>query len=319
LPGDGEMSELKLEVDDDLEADNVAYAALPSVQKVRVGIISDNPFLLEALAANTGVDATRISASSTRGEFDCLVSDGAAIIESDHAVLAVNPPDTAGLWRTTGAREHPEITSVERAHPVNSFLSYGDLNVESVPTRETASWLKPIVSAAKDPLICAGDDGRRRIVMIGFDLARSDLPLKVEFPILLANAVSWLAGRDSPATQRAMRTGQPATVQTSAPAARITTPAGDTREVAASDGSLVFADTLRVGKYEVSDAPSFAASLLSEAESNTAPLDSIRTRTGEAKGQVETFQSEREAWRWVALLGLALLMIEWWVYNRRIA
>jgi hypothetical protein len=81
----------------------------------------------------------------------------------------------------------------------------------------------------------------------------------------------------------------------------------------------VFAYTLRVGKYEVSEGPPLAASLLSEAESNTEPRDSIMTRAGEAKGQVETFLSEREAWRWIALLGLAVLMIEWWAYNRRIA
>ena len=111
--------------------------------------------------------------------------------------------------------------------------------------------------------------------MIGFDLARSDLPLKVEFPILLANVVSWLAGLDSPATQRVVRTGQPVTGQTLAPAARITTPAGDTREVASRDGSFVFADTLRVGKYEVSEGPPLAASLLSEAESNTEPRESL--------------------------------------------
>lgn len=155
--------------------------------------------------------------------------------------------------------------------------------------------------------------------MIGFDLARSDLPLKVEFPVLLANAVSWLVGKDSPATVRAIRAGQALTIQASGPSASITTPAGETREVESRDGSVVFADTLRVGKYEVTAAPPFAASLLSEAESNTAPRDSIWTRAGEAKGQMESFYSEREAWRWVALLGLAVLMIEWWAYHRMIA
>ena len=155
--------------------------------------------------------------------------------------------------------------------------------------------------------------------MIGFDLTRSDLPLKVEFPILLANAMSWLAGKDSPATERAIRAGQPATIQTSSPSARITTPDGDTREVAAREGSIVFADTLRTGTYEVKAAPPFAVSLLSEAESNTAPRDSIKTRAGSVSGQRATFSSEREAWRWIAVLGLAVLTIEWWAYHRRIA
>ena len=234
-------------------------------------------------------------------------------------MLVINPPDATGLWRATGQREHPEVNSVDRSHPVNSFLNYADLHVENVTNRETASWLKPIASDGNDPLIWAGDDGRRRIVMIGFDLARSDLPLKVEFPILLANSMSWLAGRESPATERAIRAGQTKTIHTSAPSAIITTTDGDTREVAARDGSIVFADTLRVGKYEVKAAPPFAVSLLSEAESNTVPRDSIKTRAGEVSGQPETFSSEREAWRWIGLFGLAALMIEWWAYHRRIA
>lgn len=318
-PGEGALTELKLDVEDDLAADNVAYAFLANTRRVRVGVISENPFLLEALAANPDIAASKISAGSKGVEFDCLVTDGVGAIESDRPMVAINPPDAAGLWHATGQREHPEITSVERSHPVNSFLSYGDLHVENVASRETASWLKPIVSAGSAPLIWAGDDGRRRIVMIGFDLARSDLQLKVEFPILLANAMSWLAGRDSPATERAVRAGQPVTIQTSSASASITTPTGETREVVARDGSVVFADTLRVGTYDVTAAPPFASSLLSEAESNTSPRDSIRTRAGDAKGQTETFLSEREAWRWVALFALAVLMIEWWVYHRRIA
>ena len=319
IPGEAELVELKLDLQDDLVSDNVAYAFLPSARKVRVGVISENPFLLEALAANAEVDARKISGSSIDAEVDCIVSDGAAGIETGRPVLAINPPDAAGQWHATGQLDNPEITSVERAHPVNSFLSYGDVHIEKIASRWAESWLKPIVSAGSTPVIWAGDDGHRRVVMIGFDLARTDLPLKVEFPILLANAVSWLAGRESPATELAIRAGQPATIQTSAPSVSVTTPAGESLEVTSRDGSAVFADTMRVGTYGVGSAPSFAASLLSESESNTAPRDSIRTRAGEAKRQLETFRTEREVWQWIALIALAVLMIEWWAYHRRIA
>lgn len=318
-PSNGALAELKLNLEDDLPADNVAYTFLPGTHRVRVGVISENPFLLQALEANPEIEASEISAGSNGDEFDCLVSDGVVGIESHRPVLAINPPDAAGFWHATGQREHPEITSVEHSHPVNSLLNYGDLHVEGFTIRETVMWLKPIVSAGNDPVIWAGDDGHRRIVMIGFDLARTDLPLKIEFPILLANSLSWLADRDSPASERAVRAGQPLSFQTSAPSASITTPAGDTREAVARDGAVVFADTMRVGTYDVKSAPSFAASLLSEAESNITPRDSIRTRAGEAKGQMETFHSEREAWRWIVLFAFGVLMIEWWSYHKRIS
>ena len=319
VPGQGALAELKLDAQDDLAADNVAYAFLPSTHRIRAGVISENPFLLQALASNPDIAVSKIGAGSDTAGFDCLVSDGAGTIETNRALLLINPPDVAGFWRGTGQREQPEITSVERSHPINNFLRYGDLHIETVTTRETADWLKPIVSAGNDPLIWAGDDGRRRLVVIGFDLSLSDSPLKVEFPILLANSMSWLAGRHSPGADQTIRAGEPVTIQTPSSSASITTPTGDIREVASRDGSVVFADTLRVGRYDVKDGAPFAASLVSETESNTLPRDSINTRAGEVSGQAETFHSEREAWRWFALFGLAVLMIEWWAYQKRIA
>jgi hypothetical protein len=324
LPPAGGLSELKLIVRDDLSSDDVAYAFLPDARRMRVGVISDNPFLLQALAVNTDFDARKIGPSSNAAlsDFDCIVSEGPMrgdVVDSARPMLVINPSDAAGLWRAGAARERPEITSVERSHPVNSYLSYADLHVESMPSREVAAWLKPIVSGPNDPLIWAGDDGRRRVVMIGFDLSQSDLPLKVEFPILLANSVAWLAGREALTTEAAVRAGQPITLRTPSAGVTVTTPAGDALEVAARDGVVIFADTLRAGAYEVKDASPFAASVLSESESDTTPRDSIKTRSGEVTGQVASFHSEREFWRWVALAALTVLTVEWWVYHRRIA
>lgn len=319
----GGLAELKLNPGDDLASDDVAYTFLPDARRLRVGVISDNPFLIQALAVNTDFDASKIAstANGALSDFDCIVSEGALrsdVIESNRPILVINPSDVAGLWRASTPRERPEVTSVERSHPVNSYLSYADLHVESAMRREVASWLKPIVSGSNDGLIWAGGDGRRRAVMIGFDLAQSDLPLKVEFPILLANSVAWLAGREALTTDRAVRAGQPVTLRAAAESVSVTTPAGDTEEMAVRDGLIIFADTLRAGVYEVRGEPPFAASLLSESESDTAPRDSIKTRTGEVSGQASSFYTEREFWRWVAVAALSVLTIEWWVYHRRI-
>ena len=322
LPQAGGLAELKINVADDLASDNVAYAYLADARRPRVAVISDNPFLLQAVAANDALDARKVSQDAPLASFDCVVTDGAVaanVIESGRALLAINPSDVAGWWHATGAQERPEITSVDRGHPVNSYLSYADVHIESAARREASAWLRPVVSAGNDALILAGEDHSRRVVMIGFDLAQSDLPLKVEFPILLANAAGWLAGRDTPASERAVRTGQPIVFHTTEAGATVNLPGGDEQSLAARDGAVAFADTLRAGVYQVKDAPPFAASLLSESESDTAPRDSIRTRAGEVSGQAETFKAEREAWRWLALVALAVLAFEWWVYHKRIA
>jgi Ca-activated chloride channel homolog len=322
LPSAGGLAELRLNLDDDLASDNLAYAYLADARRPRIAVISDNPFLLQAIAANDSLDARKVSLDAPLATFDCLITDGAIaanVIDSNRPLLAINPSDVAGWWQAAGKAERPEITSVDRGHPVNSYLSYADVHIESVTRREASPWLRPIVSAASDALISAGERSERRIVMIGFDLAESDLPLKVEFPILLANAVGWLAGGDAPASERTVRTGQPLVIRTTEASAAIRLPDGDEQRVAARDGAIAFADTLRAGLYQVNNGPPFAASLLSESESDTAPREAIKTRTGEISGQVETFKTEREAWRWLALAALAVLSFEWWVYHRRIA
>ena len=322
LPSSGGMAELKLVIEDDLAADNTAYAVVPDARRTRVGVASDDQFLLQALAANAELDARMMTANMDASAFDCIISEGAAdaeILKSTKPLLAINPPDLEGAWHSEGERERPPITYVDRSHPVNNYLSYADLHIESATARKLAVWLRPILTSANDALISAGDNNGRRVVMMSFDPARSDLPLKVEFPILLFNSINWLAGREGAAADRAVRVGQPFTIQTSGEGVTVTTPGGETEEVAAREQTAIFADTLRAGVYQVSGSPAFAASLLSEAESDTTPRETIKTRAGEVSGEAETFYSEREWWRWIALLALGVLAAEWWVYHRRIA
>jgi Ca-activated chloride channel homolog len=322
LPQTGGLAELQLYAEDDLASDNTAYAMLPDSRKVRVAVASDNPFLIQALAVNSSIEARKLnSTSAPLDDFDCLITEGgisSEMLATNKPLLAINPLDVAGFWDANGMMETPAITSIDRSHPVNSYLSYGDLHIETATRRTASAWLKPIVQSGGDALIWAGDN-KRRVVMLGFDLSKSDLPLKIEFPILLANSITWLAGRDAVADERAVRAGQAVTIRASANSAQITMPGGDSLDLNLRDGATLFADTMRAGLYEVKDGQSFAVSLLNESESNTAPRDSIQTRQGEVGKATESFASEREVWRWLLLAALVVLGLEWWVYHRRIA
>ncbi|HEY7915320.1 MAG TPA: VWA domain-containing protein [Blastocatellia bacterium] len=323
LPASAGLAELRLDVSDDLASDNLAYAFLPDARRLRVAVASENPFLLEAVAANPDIEGRKVSADAdlAGGGFDCVIADGATgagLLASGLPALAIDPPSVEGLWQTFEPRATPQVTSVDGSHPVNSFLTYGDLNIESAPRRETAGWLRPIVTGGDGGLIWAGEGAGRRLVVLGFSLAQSDLPLKVEFPILLANSIAWLAGREADTDQRAVRAGEPVTIKSATGQISITTPEGNDRQVEIRDGSGIFADTLRAGTYRVAGGQGFAVSLLSESETDTAPKDSIRTRAGEVAGQTEEFTSEREVWRWIALIALIVLMFEWRVYHKRI-
>jgi hypothetical protein len=87
-------------------------------------------------------------------------------------------------------------------------------------------------------------------------------------------------------------------------------------------GSVQFERTDRAGFYEVTAGPKkslFAANLLSSSESLIGPK-SLETSTG---GNVEEATSvvsvNKEVWKWLAVAALLVLLVEWWVYHRRIA
>ena len=323
LPQRGGLGEVQLAADDDLAADNLAYAVLPDSRRLRVAVASDNPFLLQALAVNSAIDARKLTTTAAPlDDFDCVITDGpvaSEILTGEKPLLAINPQDATGYWQASGQVENPAVTSLDHAHPVNRYLSYADLHIESLTRRQTGTWLKPVAQSGNEALIVAGEQNRRRVVMVSFDLAKSDLPLKIEFPILLANSIAWLAGREAVTDERAVRAGQPVIIRAQAAETSVTDPHGDAQSVALRDGAATFAETMRAGSYQVQTGSSFAVSLLSESESNTMPKDSIQTRAGEISGQQETFSAEREAWRWLLLLGLAVLAFEWYAYHRRIA
>jgi hypothetical protein len=254
------------------------------------------------------------------------VAEGAAaeaFLGSTVPLIAIEPPDVQGVCSLKEKLAHPGPIDADLSHPVNAYLSYAELQIEEAGSRTTAPWLKPIVSAGGKGLIWAGDDGKHRVILIGFGLAASDLPLKVEFPILLANSVTWLSGRED-LSDNVVRAGQPVTIRVGTDGGangrlRITTPDGETEEIDSREGASLFSQTTRTGVYMVDRGHPFAVALLNAAESDTAPRDSIATRTGEiTERSAEPTRSESEVWRWAALAALLVLAAEWWAYVRRI-
>src|SRR5262249_45028869 len=151
LPPEGGLAELRLDITDDLQSDNAAYCFVPAARRLRVGVATDDTFLLRVVGVDTEIDARRIEKADAAvlNAFDCLVVSGSAssdALRSDRPMLLINPPDVTAMCRSIGRLERPEPAIVLRSHPVNTYLSYADVHVEASTKRETAPWLRPIVS-----------------------------------------------------------------------------------------------------------------------------------------------------------------------------
>ena len=102
------------------------------------------------------------------------------------------------------------------------------------------------------------------------------------------------------------------------PAGRETLLVHDERD---SRTDFAFGGTDQVGVYQVKwddgVTRSFAVNLLDKDESNIEPRSTVQIGADKVIAGMDRSQP-REIWKWFALLALAALLLEWYIYNRRI-
>ncbi len=103
------------------------------------------------------------------------------------------------------------------------------------------------------PLIYALEERDRKAVFFGFDLFRTDFPLRVAFPLMLSKSLRWLhpAGLDQTSLQLA--TGQPILlpVEHGVTSATVKTPSGRAVQAQVTRGLASYTETDEVGVYRV--------------------------------------------------------------------
>ena len=174
------------------------------------------------------------------------------------------------------------------------------------------------------PIIIAGELGRQRIIWIGFDILESNWPLRVSFPIFIANAVEWLDPANARSGQLLVKAGDPFRLALLEPAssAQVTLPDGATKSLKLDPtaNELVFGDTARQGVYRLrlgTNDTVFCVNLLDAAESNIKPREELQLGKYTKVSATTKRRANMELWRTIASIGLLVLLAEWWYYHRR--
>jgi hypothetical protein len=158
------------------------------------------------------------------------------------------------------------------------------------------------------PLILAREQNGHKLLIVGFDPHDSNLPLESAFPLFMAGAVEWMT-RSVDEAAASYSTGE---LDLPGPVTRIVGPSG--KDVPfARKGDDVHLLALQTGIYRV-EAPGGETSIAV----NTPLLPSQRmTATPPELAAVgsEPFQPEQsDLWRWLVVLAIVALWLEWWLY-----
>jgi len=326
----GGILEAEITVDDDLAADNRALAVLPPPRPISVLVVSNgNGFLEKALAADAQVKmetGTLDALEKKSSQYDVVILDGvqAKRLPPGRYVFINTVPDGVPL-EVQGRVQDPPIVDWDRAHPAMRYLDLSRVAIQEAMRVRPLSGGRALLESNLTPLIYALDEGGLKAIFIGFDLYRTDLPLRVAFPLFVSNALRWLSPSRLEDAGLQLRTGHPLTVRLPAGVteATLSDPAARTHALRAdADGRASFVDTTRVGIYTVTAGAweqRFALNLLDEGESNIA----VRPQAGAAprgsrpaESEASLYPTRQELWKLFAVLALLLLALEGVLYHR---
>ncbi|NJL94182.1 MAG: VWA domain-containing protein [Anaerolineae bacterium] len=322
-------------VPDHLAEDDEAYLVYNASGVRQVLLMTPrNIFLQQAFSSQPGVEVTQADPEQglPRGNFDLVVLDGwlpGRLPETD--VLIINPPGSIAQFEVTGTLQDPNqalVTQVASGDERTRFVDFNTVNIRQFQQISGyESWGEALIMARGGPLLVAGAIEDRQIAVLSFALQDSDLPLQIAYPILMANLMQWytppsilnLEGSVTPGAPIIIRPFEGETV-------RLTLPNGETQGLPIGDNpQVIFADTAQPGIYtaevlqgdEVLARERFAVNLFSRLESDLTPRGSITIGTTTISEAAREEVGQREFWRWLVVLGLLLLAIEWLIYHRR--
>jgi len=212
---------------------------------------------------------------------------------------------------------------------VMRFADLEGLHLRKALRTSTQPWGQSLADASSGPLIAVGEHNGLRVVSVAFDLSDSDWPLRVSFPIFLTNSVRWLtAAGGLGASQVETPTGGVAslTLPPGPASVSVTRPDGSSTAVAAPPigGIVLVDDTRQAGLYHLRsngvDYP-FAVNLDNRDESTLAVQNSpslSHAGAPVAAHQPLSRRSKDDLWPTLAAVALAVLLLEWFVFHRRI-
>lgn len=302
------LDEIRIEDGEDgLASDDSAYAVIPALARTRVLVVTaGNRYLEQVFRVNPAVEADRVTPeqldASGAGGYDVVVLDGhlpPTGLQGLPALLLIGPPTRREGLRLGDELRDAEVSSALTTHPVLDAVELDGVRFRSARELLPEPEDRPLARSDRHVLATARDIHGARRVVLGFRLDQTNLVERPAFPLLMHNAVVWLANQQS-LLRSSRRPGQPLTF--SGQRAEIETPAGELRIARAG----AFFDTGRLGVYHVDDRP-FAVS----AADFAGPLraSSVRTRP-------TTVASEPPLTLVLTLILLAVVALEWLLLNR---
>ncbi len=346
---------VRVEIDDkDVYAqDNVAYTVLNPPRLANVLVVTElNRFLETACKTSAMKKLAEIEfvpesfmnekeflENATLGIYDLVIFDNCVPAEMplcNTVFFGAKPP--GDNWQFGEKNSPAPVFDYDTSHPLMYSLQLNNVTIAEAHQVTGPEGSSPLMESAFGPMMAIGPRGGFEDLVIGFplleydengdSLVNTDWPNRLSFPLFMQNMVSILGGRAKFNATQGNKPGQLVTIRSKFPYSSITVkgPAKDRNKLRPrSDNSFVFPQTERSGIYEVTDTDTgdvdqlFSINLLDRRESNVNVREKLEIGYEEFAGSPSEFKPARqEYWFWLVAVALLILVVEWYIYNRRV-
>jgi hypothetical protein len=241
----------------------------------------------------------------------------------------------------------PGIIDWDRAHPLLSSVELGNVLLEDSLVLDPPPGAKVLVDSTTGPIAAIAPRDSYEDVVLGFEIfgrdsagaqtVNTNWPAKLSFPTFWLNALEYLASGTEESQGASVQPGRPAELRAPGTVTEMTVidPAGNEHKLQRSSEEMFqFHDTQQLGVYDVrlgdTVTERFAVNLFDRQESDVrvrpsqnpdAPVRTaadIRIGHTEVKAQAGRAPTRKEVWKAVLACALAVLVFEWYIYNRRV-
>lgn len=337
--------EQKSKQNDLLDVDDIAQVVVPPPRRLSVALVTpgDNYFLEKAVAA-LGLDRPVIMPpaqyeTSLPKDFDVIIFDRyspRALPENGNFVYFGSLPPNSTLKQQVSevgvplVAEDVSVLDWKRDHPILRTLNVSKVFAAEAMRLDVPEDAEQLIEGTTTPLLVLHRQARQTHLVCGFDLLQSNWPMRETFPYFLYNTMQFL----SLGSEMDIREGYTPGSMPRIPRTNLVRADPDATEVkligpdrtqtvrVPESGDFVLPPLNQVGLYRTEPSiPQYerlAVNLLDANESNVFPSEIAPGSVGSVDNTSES-RSRFEWWWWlVACVALPLLMIEWWVYTRRV-
>jgi len=335
------LLEARLARDDALTVDNQAFAVVPEPRKMRVLLVSKGNFFLESALRYLPLESFEyltpeqyaadprraLLAPDGQPRFDVVIFDKYATGELPMgSYMFIGAAPQLEEIQPTGELGDHALHWWDETHPILRHVTLEYVYAAKGLVFKVPAQAEKLIEGPAGPVLFRyARDGRHYLVLT-FAIEESTWWSKPGFPVFMYNAIRYMGSGGALAEREALRPGDPLRIPlpTGTDSATLLRPDGQRVRLSATGDEVArYAATHQVGVYRVEDGVPgrdlFAVNLADPFESNIRPRTSFplggegRVEVGRA---IET--ATPEIWRWFVGAALLLLLLEWYIYTRRV-